>query len=487
MWDIDETSNAQAAVEMMERGDYVVPTLNGNLRTDKPPLHYWFMMLAFKIFGKSEFAARFFVAVFALLTVLMVNEVGTRVFGATGGFISGLALAASFLFSVSSRAATTDAYLIFFTNLAVFAAFFSARRPALAVLSWISMGLAVLAKGPVGIVLPLGAIIIFAFFYRGPEFSFRRFCNPIGIFIFLAIAMPWYALAAARTGGDLVEGFFIKHNVARFLKPMESHRGPFYFYILVLLPGFFPWATFLPQAFASTLRLRRSAGKHAGFGLLLITWSLTVILFFSAARTKLPTYILPAFPALSLMMGALASSVETSFGQAERGFTLSWLSSFLPAAFFPGILFVAFSSRVPDLAKYSVAAAPMIAASVMGLIFYLSNRPLRAFRWAAYGAVLGIAGIHLVAAPALENVRMAPIAGRAVARAASPDDALATLGYYRPGIVFYSGRNTVGVSSAEHLQKFIERPQGRFLIAGAEAFNRLPETLRSRFRRIPIR
>ena len=482
LWDADETSNARAAVEMMERGDYVVPTLNGSLRTDKPPLHYWFMIAAFRIFGTNEFAARFFTAVFGLLTVLLVNEVGTRVFGRTGGFISGLALACAFLFSVSSRAATTDAYLIFFTNLAVFAAFFSARRPALAVLSWISMGFAVLAKGPVGIVLPLGAIVIFAFFYRGSEFSFRRFCNPVGILVFLAIATPWYALAAGRTGGDLIEGFFIKHNVARFLKPMESHRGPFYFYFLVLLPGFFPWAVFLPQAFAATLRWRRSALKHAGFGLLLITWSLTVILFFSVARTKLPTYILPAFPALSLMMGALASSVETSFGMAERGFTLSWLISFLPAAFLPGIIFVAFSSRVPDLAAYSAAAAPMIAASVVGLIFCLAARPLRAFRWAAYCAVLGLAGIHLVAAPALENVRMAPIAGRAVARAASPDDALATLGYYRPGIVFYSGRNTVGVNSAEHVQKFIERPQGRFLIAGAEEFFRLPETLRTRFR-----
>ncbi len=124
----------------------------------------------------------------------------------------------------------------------------------------------------------------------------------------------------------------------------------------------------------------------------------------------------------------------------------------------------------------------MIAASVVGLVFCLVNRPLRAFRWAAYCAVLGLAGIHLVAAPALENVRMAPVAGRAVARAASPDDALATLGYTRPGIVFYSGRNTVAVSSAEHVQKFIERPQGRFLISDAEEFFRLPETLRTRFR-----
>ena len=482
LWDIDETSNARAAVEMMERGDLVVPTLNGELRTDKPPLHYWLMMLSFKIFGRNEFAARFFAGLFGLLTVLLVSEVGTRVFGTTGGFVSGLVLAVSFLFTVSSRSATTDAFLIFFTNLAVLSAFFAPRKPIMGVISWASMGFAVLAKGPAGIVLPLGALVIFWFLNRSGEFTFRRLFNPVGILVFLAIAVPWYMLASARTGGDLVTAFFLKHNVARFLKPMESHSGPFYYYLLVLLVGFFPWAVFLPQAFRSTLRLRRAAGTHAGFGVLLITWSLTVIFFFSAARTKLPTYILPVLPALSLMIGALVSSLESFPGSARRGLTVSWFFALLPAAFYPAVIFFLFNTRVPDLTPYFLAGVPMFFAPAAGIILHLKGAPVRAFKWAAYGAAIGVLGIHLAAAPALESARMAPAAGRAVARAASADDAMAVYGYFRPGVLFYAGRNSAWIGSEADLREFINRPEGRFLVASEEKFNALPESLKSRFR-----
>ncbi len=482
LWDIDETSNARAAVEMAERGDLVVPTLNGELRTDKPPLHYWLMMASFSVFGQNEFAARFFAGLFGLLTVLLVAEVGNRILGTTGGFVSGLVLAVSFLFTVSSRSATTDAFLVFFTNLAVLSAFFAPRKPIMGVISWASMGFAVLAKGPAGIVLPLGALVVFCLLDRSGEFTLMRLFNPVGILIFLAIAVPWYVIASARTGGDLVAGFFMKHNVARFLKPMESHSGPIYYYVLVLLAGFFPWAGFLPQGFRSTLRLKRAAGAHAGFGVLLITWALTVILFFTAARTKLPTYILPVFPALSLMIGALASSLEGSRTGRNRGLSASWFSAFLPAVFYPAVIFYLFNARVPELSPYFLAGIPMLLAPIMGTVLYLRGTPVRAFKWAAYGAAIGVLGIHLVAAPALEGARMAPAAGKAVAQAASTGDAMAVYGYFRPGVLFYAGRNSVWIGSETDLAEFVDRPDGRFLVALEEKYSALPGTLKNRFR-----
>lgn len=482
LWDIDETSNAQSAEEMLLSGDWVVPTLNGELRTDKPPLHYWLMMASYKVFGVREFSARLFAAIFGFLTVLLTVWAGRKTFGAAAGNLSGLCLAVSFLFTVSSRAATTDAFLLFFTNLAVFAGFFAERSRAMSILSWAAMGFAVLAKGPVGIVLPFGALFIYTLMSGRGARGLRRLLDLRGILVFLCIAAPWYYLAASRTGGSLMEGFILKHNVGRFLNPMESHRGPLFYYLLILLPGFFPWAAFLPQAVSRTFRLGKGSGRKDSFGLLLIIWSGLVILFFSVARTKLPTYILPAFPALALMTGAYIQSLDSRHDRGGTGRTWSWIINLIPAALFPAALVVGFTMRAPGLVPYALAALPMTAAAVAGLLFNLRGQPIKGFRWAAFAAAAGAMGIHLLAAPALEPYRMGPEVGRGIARAAGPSDAAAEWGYFRPSIVFYAHRPVERIRSEDGIEAFLRRPGGRFLVTTEGKYRTLPGGLKDRLK-----
>ena len=483
LWDIDETSNSRAAEEMLLSGDYVVPTLNGELRTDKPPLHYWLMTLAYRVFGVNEFSARFFAAVFGTLTVLMVAGVGSTIFGPSAGFMSGLILAVSFLFTISSRSATTDAFLVFFTNAAVLAGFFASKRRSMAILCWVAMGFAVLAKGPVGLVLPLGALVLYYLLSFRAVSGLKSILNPVGIALFLVIVMPWYYLAGLRTGGDLVSGFLLKHNVDRFLKPLESHSGPFYYYLLLLMPGFFPWATFLPQTVMNGLRMKQVVGRYAGIGRLLLIWSGLVIVFFSVARTKLPTYILPAYPALALLMGAYVDSLSAREGYGRTGRTISWGAGLLPGLFFPAVFLVIFNLRIPEIRSLALVASPMFIASLTGLILHLRNvDPGRVFRWTAYVSVIGLIGIHMLLVPGLESYRMAPRIGRAIAESAVPGDKAVQMGYFRPALVFYGKKPLADVGRADQIREFVSEPGGRYLITVENRFQQLPPSLRGGFR-----
>lgn len=343
LWDRDEPRNAGCAREMLERHDWVVPVFNGELRDHKPVLLYWFMMAAYGIFGVNEFAARFFSAVFGLGTVLLTFDLGRRWFGTAVGFWAGLILSTCMMFPVAARAATPDAVLIFFATAALWCygsgLFFReegdhSRNPTTqwAALAWhrvsayVAMGLAVLAKGPIGFLLPAA---ILGVYHMAEDFRPRsatppgvrrwlmvglEFLHPRRIFvaakrmglgwglvIALAVAAPWYIWVGLRTEGAWLRGFFLTHNVGRFLHPMEDHSGPIFYYPLVLLGSFFPWAVLLVPALfqaGKTVGVRTREGLKLLF---LLTWGGTYIGFFSLAGTKLPNYISPALPAFALL------------------------------------------------------------------------------------------------------------------------------------------------------------------------------------------
>ncbi len=549
LWDIDETSNARAAAEMLERGDLVVPTVNGELRTDKPPLHYWFMMAAYRLLGENEFAARLGAAVFATATVLMMGAVGCAWYGAAGGLVAGLSLAGSLLFSFSSRSATTDAFLVFFTAAAALSAF-SARSRTLrqpstalrqaqdegsgpgaqglptgsgrgyALLAWTAAGLAVLAKGPVGVMLPAGTALITAVLLgegRARRGSWlRTLLWPPGIMLFLALALPWYLLAAARTGGDLAGGFLLTHNLGRFLSPMQSHRGPFFYYLPVLLMGFFPFAALLPQAVAAALghvqgpgskvqggnifgralaRIRESDPR----GVFLAVWAALVVLLFSFSGTKLPTYILPAFPALALMTGALGAALAA--GERPRGMTVSWSATLVTAFAFPVAAHLALAQVAPGQEDWALwLGAGSLLAALLPLAAHLARRPihpggdpgggrggrerspLEPLLLAAAGGALFVAVLHQAVAPGLEHSRTVPVLGRIIRATAGPGDEAACLGYYRPSLVFYAGRRVERLRTAVQAGAFLDRGQGRYLVTTGEEWDRLPGPVKAHLR-----
>ncbi len=395
LWDRDEPRNAGCAREMLASGDWVVPTFNAKLRTHKPVLLYWGIMSAYSVLGVSEFSARLPSALAAVGTTLCTWFIGRRLFGPRAGVWAAIALASSLMFGVAGRAATPDSVLIFCTTLAtaIYVAgtfrarfdnapfdtppqlvtpghYFPQHWPTVAAMYGV-MGLAVLAKGPVGLVLPTAVIGMFLLIVRLPvqtlprQFTlgsllirmlrpfepvhFLRTCwtmRPLtAVFVAAAVALPWYWAVHLATDGQWTRGFFWEHNVGRATQAMEGHGGgALWFYPVAILLGFFPWSCFaIPLAMDAGVQVRRRDGGNAGY-VLAICWVLVYVGLFSIARTKLPSYITPCYPGLALLAGSYVDRWSRDAAAIAR-----W---WLPLAFGTlALVGVGFAVAIPLVAK----------------------------------------------------------------------------------------------------------------------------------------
>jgi 4-amino-4-deoxy-L-arabinose transferase-like glycosyltransferase len=338
LWDRDEPRNARCAIEMLQRNDWVVPYFNAELRTHKPVLLYWLMMTAYAVLGENEFAARFWSAALGVGTVLCTQQMGKRLFSANVGFWSAACLIPALMFNVAARAATPDSLLIFlvaaammlfveFTYSSEQGLFFSRNnittipRWSFSHVAWFygTLGLAVLAKGPVGFVLPMGIVVITLWLdycsRRSNEPLWRTASEglwkimwqlrlPLGIAIMLLVAAPWYAWVGWRTDGEFLRGFFWEHNVRRATESMENHSGsPLFFYPVTLLIGFFPASVFTLPTLLHVWNVWRQNGKERAAMLFCLLWIAVFVGLFSLAGTKLPSYVTPCYPALALLVG----------------------------------------------------------------------------------------------------------------------------------------------------------------------------------------
>lgn len=321
LWDIDEGNNAEAAREMLESENWIVPTFNYQLRVDKPALLYWLQILSFRAFGVNEFAARFPSALAALATVLVTYELARRMFGRNTGFIAGLVFSTCGAFVASAHFANPDALLNCLTGLTflVFWKGFASEGRWWLLAASITTALAVLAKGPIGLVLPFAVVFLFLLWSGELKLIWDRRLL-FGSLLFLLVAAPWYVWVAVDTKANFIKGFILQHNVGRYLQPMEHHGGPFYYYLIVLAVGFAPWSIFLIPSLAfaigkraredqETLRQTESSGPavintDSNFCYrFLWCWIAVYFLFFTLASTKLPNYILPIYAPVAVMTG----------------------------------------------------------------------------------------------------------------------------------------------------------------------------------------
>lgn len=301
----DEGRYAQIPREMLNRGDWVVPHLQGKPYLDKPPLLYWLVMLSYQAFGVSESAARLVPALAVHATILTVYLVGRRSLGERSAFWGGLFLTVAPGFTGMGRLLILDGLLTFWVTLTLLATFEAIRGGRLRVGWWylgaLAAGLGVLTKGPVPFLLMIP-----------PIWLHRRLSGnrvPIGwrhLFGFAGVAaainMPWYAAVFARQPVFL-RYFFWEHNVLRFVQPFD-HLQPVWYYLPIVLGGLLPGTVLL---YGLARHLSSGNPDHVaartpalGFWLLAGLWC---VFFFSLSGSKLPTYVLPAFPCLCLAVG----------------------------------------------------------------------------------------------------------------------------------------------------------------------------------------
>lgn len=338
LWDQDEGFFASAAAEMHARRDWVTPTFNGRLFSHKPPLMYWGMMAGFDLFGVNETGARFVSALCGLGTALVIWRLGRRLFNNTAGVLAGLVVVTSTMFTIVSRAATPDSHLTLFSLLAIALVCrdlfpLPTDRPTAPGIRWstwiaayVAMGFAVLAKGPIGFFFPMAVIGLYLlcatsrratsptapWYIRvwdaiepfGPVNFLRTVwrMRPLTAIVVVAlVAGPWFYLVQRQTQGEFLREFIGVHHLGRFANSLDNHHGPWYYYIVACLVGMFPWSLFLvPVALLWWKRLRTEWSPPI---VLATCWVAVYLVIFSLARTKLPNYVLPAYPALALLVG----------------------------------------------------------------------------------------------------------------------------------------------------------------------------------------
>jgi 4-amino-4-deoxy-L-arabinose transferase-like glycosyltransferase len=309
----DEPRYAWIARDMAETGDWVTPRLYGKPWFEKPPLFYWGAAIGFKLFGVSEAAARLPSAISALLSTLALAWLALRLYGAETARWLLLLLPTTVAMIGFSHAATTDMPFSGMLTIAMVCAAVvlgltrNENSPVIPQTPWLALvlfgfflGLAVLAKGPAAIILAGGAVFFWALFTKRWRDAFRLF-HPAAIASFCLTALPWYILCARRNP-DFFRIFIIEHNFKRYLTPEFQHIQPFWYYGPVLLVAFFPWIPLLLWTVVAGTRHLLYAKTASPATIFLLSWSSFCVAFFSTSHSRLPGYILPAFPAIALLL-----------------------------------------------------------------------------------------------------------------------------------------------------------------------------------------
>ncbi|MDR1375805.1 MAG: glycosyltransferase family 39 protein [Holosporaceae bacterium] len=343
--DPDEGRYVEIPREMVVSGDYVTPRLNGLKYFEKPPLFYWMQAASIKAFGIGEISMRIWVMLFAVIGCLGVFFIGSRCYSVKVGLLSTGILATSVLYYVHSRLIILDLVLSVLMNGALgcfYLVFVSKNAGKLSHKPWIIImyalsALACLTKGLVGIVLP-GFIVFLWMALTGGWKKIREILYLPGLLVFFALFLPWHILVASRND-DFLHYYFVVEHFLRYTSTIHYRYQPVWFFVPVLLVGFFPWTGFFLVGLKNSLQKIRKNSEN----IFLVCWILGVLLFFSFSGSKLIPYILPAAQPMALVTGiTLAKSIESRDGNFKSGVLLN-------------ILFIAIAYGAYLLAKSQIA------------------------------------------------------------------------------------------------------------------------------------
>jgi len=388
----DEGRYAEIAREMLVSGDWVTPRLNGLKYFEKPPLQYWLTAASYAAFGVHDWSARLPAALFGWLAVIAVGYAGYRIADATTGLYAAATLAASVWQIGISHYLSLDAVLSGWLALAL-AAFVIAQsgtrsaadRRRWMLGAWIAIAGAVLTKGPVGLVIPGAALVVYSLATRDYAIWRRVHLLP-GVCLALALCLPWFVAVSARNP-EFARFFFIHEHVERFLTTEHRREGAWWYFIPLLVLGLLPW-TGLLVGVRSAWRDAPRAENGFSWPRFCLAWAAFVFVFFSASGSKLPSYILPLFPALALVIGRMLArmsqrlwrwllaslAIGTAVLAAGLWTTFDRIAPRLASDRTPVELYVAFGR--PLQIGVTLLAAACIAACVLERRSIVRGRPL---------------------------------------------------------------------------------------------------------------
>ena len=311
----DEGRYATIALNMLHSGDWVTPRLNGILYFEKPALPYWLGALSFKLFGVSEWSARLWPALSGWLAVITVALTARCLWDSEAGHLAGMVMGSSCWVMANSHFLNLDTGLTFFLTLSLCAFLLAQRedaghaeRRSWMWMCWAAMAGATLSKGLIGIVIPGATLVLYSLLFRRYDF-WRQLDCWIGLLIYLVLTAPWFILVSLRNP-SFAHFFFIYEHFDRFLLPDHRRNGPFWYFVPYLLVGFLPWVSLLPAMLRQGMQ--REGRAPLQIDRLLLVWAAFIFLFFSKSDSKLPSYILPMFPALALLAAHVMTQARPS-------------------------------------------------------------------------------------------------------------------------------------------------------------------------------
>jgi len=467
----DEPRYAQVAREMLERHDWITPVLNGRPWLEKPPLYYWQAMLAYSVFGVSDWAARLPSAFDATLLVLAMYFFLRRF--RPGFELDGALITASCAGIIGyARAASTDMALAAAFTVAMLGwwAWLESKNKLHLAIFYSCMGLGTLAKGPVAPFFAVLIIVVYASAIGRFHLIWRTLWLP-GIILFGAVVLPWYVAVQIRNP-DFFRQFILQHNLGRFAENIYHHTQPFWYYLPVMALALVPWTAFVIAAFTGTVRQwwhkrtptvtpdQTEPDQLRSFA---ACWLTLPIIFFSLSQSKLPGYILPAIPAAALLLVEyLRRHLEKSDPKRPPVWLVALHALLAASLLVPALLmaYLVMQHRFPKGQPLAVAVAIAFVLFLGIVLTLLRRNGLRMFRFVTLIPVLLTVGavLKLGAVPLDQTLSARPLA-REIAGVETRPLPLAV--YHVPreleyGLTFYRNRQTFNyewgsVPSEEHV------------------------------------
>ena len=464
----DEGRYAEIPREMLATGDWLTPRLNGLKYFEKPPLQYWATAAAFGAFGATEWTARLWTGLTGFFGVLLVFLAGQRLFGPPVGLYAAAVAASTAMYVTMGHMLTLDMALAFFASAAVLATALAQRdqadeteRRRWMLLAWAAAALAVLSKGPVGIVLPAGAVAVYVLVERDWKILARLHVAS-GVMLFAAISVPWF-VAVSSVNPEFLRFFFIHEHFERFLTKEHGRYQPAWYFIPVTLIGVLPWVLGLFPALWHAWK--RSPDMVFQPRRLLLVWCALVFVFFSASGSKLPSYVLPIFPALALLIGNTLASSGPRFALAQAAIA-GLLAIALAAAASQATRYAAANLPAELLAGYVpwllAAATALLAAAGVSAWLALRGRLKAATLALAFGSLVSLQAAtsgHEALSPAYSAYHVAD----QIRDRLKPDVPFYMVDTFDHSLLFYLRRTATMVGVKNELEQPITWEPGRFL------------------------